>query len=185
MIRLLDRNQEILDMLQTERFFLKEIQPTEIQLIYKGLSDPQVYQYYGVRFLTLEATKEQMEWYEMLKETGTGIWFGIYDKVDDAFCGAGGYNNLEKEHQKAEIGFWLYPAYWGKGIMSEVMPKLLEYGFEELDLNRIEGFVENDNSKCKKALAKINFRLEGTMRQAEFKNGKWIDVDIYAKLKNQ
>jgi ribosomal-protein-alanine N-acetyltransferase len=69
--------------------------------------------------------------------------------------------------------------------MSEVMPKLLEYGFEELDLNRIEGFVENDNSKCKKALAKINFRLEGSMRQAEFKNGKWIDVDIYAKLKNQ
>jgi ribosomal-protein-alanine N-acetyltransferase len=172
-------------MLPTERFFLKEIQPTDIQHIYKGLSDPRVYKYYGVRFLTLEATKEQMEWYEMLKETGTGIWFGIYDKVDNAFCGAGGYNNLEKEHQKAEIGFWLYPEYWGKGIMSEVMPKLLNYGFEELGLNRIEGFVENDNSKCKKALAKINFQLEGTMRQAEFKNGKLIDVDIYAKLKNQ
>ena len=59
----------------------------------------------------------------------------------------------------------------GKGI-GEVMPKLFEKGFTELNLNRIEGYVSSDNIKCKTALEKINFAYEGTMRESEIKNGK-------------
>lgn len=169
--------------LKTTRFKLKEIEQADIENVHKGLSNPDVTKYYDVHFPTIEATQEQMDWYAGLKKNETGIWWGIYSIETGEFCGAGGYNDLDKVHNKAEIGFWLLPAYWGKGIMSEVMPKLFEIGFEALNLNRIEGFVQNDNAKCKRALEKINFQFEGTMRASEFKDGKYIDVDIYSKLK--
>jgi [ribosomal protein S5]-alanine N-acetyltransferase len=169
--------------LQTHRFILKEIENTDIENIHKGLSNPELTKYYDVHFPTLEATKEQMDWYADLKQNGTGIWWGIYSKETQEFCGAGGYNSLVRTHKKAEIGLWLLPEFWGKGIMTEVMPLLFKIGFEQLDLNRIEGIVQSENSKCKQALAKINFTHEGCMRQWELKEGNFIDVDLYAILK--
>jgi ribosomal-protein-alanine N-acetyltransferase len=170
------------ELTKTKRFYLKEIQAEDITFIHKGLSDPEVTKYYAVHFSTLEDTKEQMEWYANLKKTGTGVWWGIYDKHSDEFLGAGGYNDLETSNRKAEIGFWLLKAHWGKGILKEVMPSILEIGFQELNLLRVEGFVDHENVKCKKALEKVNFTLEGTMRSFEIKDGVALDVDIYSML---
>jgi len=169
----------------TANYYLKEIQPSDIENIHKGLSNSEITKYYDVHFETLEDTKEQMDWYANLKKNGTGIWWGIYGKADDQFYGAGGFNNLEKENEKAEIGLWLLIEHWGKGILKEVMPLLFEKGFTTLGLNRIEGFVVSDNLKCKRALEKINFTYEGTIREGEIKNGEKIDIDIYAILKRE
>ncbi len=168
--------------MKTERFILKEIQDEDIKFIHRGLSDERVTKHYAVHFPTLEDTREQMDWYADLKKNGTGIWWGIYDATGE-FYGAGGFNGLDKDNKKAEIGLWLYPEFWGKGILTEVMPLLFQAGFNELGLNRIEGFVESTNSKCKKALEKINFKYEGTLRECELKDGQYLDVDIYAIIK--
>ena len=171
--------------MKTENFYLKEIISSDIHNIHKGLSDPDITKYYDVHYPTLEDTKEQMAWYAELKKNGTGIWCGIYGLTDDVFRGAAGYNGLEKEHRKAEIGMWLLKDYWGQGILKEIMPKLFEFGFYQLGLNRIEGYVVSDNLKCKNALEKINFTYEGTMRECEVKRGRTIDVDIYSILKKE
>jgi [ribosomal protein S5]-alanine N-acetyltransferase len=63
------------------------------------------------------------------------------------------------------------------------MPLICTYGFEALGLHRIEGLVESDNRNCKNAMRKLDFRHEGTMVDCEMKNGKFISLDIYAKLK--
>lgn len=170
--------------LETKRLILKQIQQEDIQNIYNGLSNPEVIKYYGISFDTLEATKEQMVWFKNLEETETGIWWRICSKESNTFYGAGGFNGLSKEHKKAEIGFWLLPDFWGKGFMQEAFPIICNYGFENLNLNRIEGFVDSENKNCKKAIEKMNFKLEGTMRECEIKNGKYLNVDIYSKLKN-
>lgn len=171
--------------MKTENYLLKEIEQTDIEHIHKGLSDPEITKYYAVHFPTLESTQEQMDWYSKLKEDGTGIWWGIYSLSDNQFCGAGGFNDLEKHHKKAEIGLWLLKEYWGQGILKEVMPRLFEEAFTKLGLNRIEGYVDSENVKCKAALEKINFTYEGTMRECEIKDGKKMNVDIYAILKRE
>lgn len=65
------------------------------------------------------------------------------------------------------------------------MPKLFEKGFANLELNRIEGYVVSDNTKCKRALEKTNFTYEGTMPESEVKNGQKISVDFYPMLKSE
>lgn len=67
--------------------------------------------------------------------------------------------------------------------MQEAFPLICNYGFGTLGLNRIEGFVDTENTSCKKAVEKLNFKHEGTMRNCEIKDGKFLSVAIYAKLK--
>lgn len=171
--------------IKTERFLLRQFIESDLENIFKGLSDPEIIKYYGVSYKTLEATKEQMEFFTNLEKEGTGIWWAICSLDNTIFYGAGGLNNLNKEHKKAEIGFWLLKDYWGQGIMTEVMPFICEFGFNKLGLHRIEGLVETENLNCKNAMKKLDFILEGTMQNCEIKNGKFISLHIYAKLNHK
>lgn len=171
--------------MKTDRLILRDIIQSDIQNIHKGLSHPDVIKYYGVSFMTLEATQEQMDWYANLEKTGTGKWFAVCSPDGGIFYGAGGYNDVDKNHRRAEIGFWLLPEYWGKGYMGEAMSAIFEYGFDKLNLHRIEGFVDHENKKCKSAVAKVGFVYEGTMKDSEVKNGEFRSTDIYAKFNPQ
>ncbi|MFT3909695.1 MAG: GNAT family N-acetyltransferase [Ferruginibacter sp.] len=168
--------------LKTERFLLRQFNDNDIENVFKGLSHPDIIKYYGVSYKTLESTKAQMEFFADLEKNETGIWWAVCSPDNKIFYGAGGLNSLSKEHKKAEIGFWLLTEHWGKGMMTEAMPLIIEYGFKKLGLHRIEGIVESDNAACKKAIEKLNFKLEGTMKECEIKNGRFISLDIYAKL---
>lgn len=166
----------------TQRLILRSIQDNDLQNIYRGLSDPKVIKHYGVSFSSLEETKEQMDWYRQLQENETGIWFAMELKDSNEFIGAVGLNDISKEHQRGELGFWLLPEFWGSGYISEVVPKVLEYGFQTLDLHRIEAWVETDNENSQKVLTRLGFRHEGTLRDHEIKDGKFISVDVFASI---
>ena len=169
----------------TERLYFRDIRPDDLPLVYAGLSHPKVIRHYGISFDSLEATREQMRWFANLEATQTGKWLALCETATDRFVGAGGFNGREAAHQKAEIGFWLLPEYWGNGYMTEAMPRLLEFGFQELDLHRIEGYVETDNHACRRAMIKLPFELEGVMRDCERKDDRWISVALYAALRPQ
>ncbi len=170
--------------LESERVILRQFIDSDLENVFKGLSHPEIIKYYGISFDSIEATKEQMIWFADLEKNENGIWWAVCSQIDGRFLGAGGLNNLSKENKKAEIGFWLLPESWGKGIMTETIPLILNYAFKNIGLHRIEGFVETKNTNCKKALAKLKFNLEGTMQDCEIKNGEFISLDIYSKLAN-
>lgn len=169
----------------THNYRLRELESSDIKNIYKGLSDHEITQFYDVHFESLKATEEQMDWYNALKKEKTGLWWGIYNIKNNAFCGAAGFSGRDTEHQKAEIGFWLLKEFWGRCILKEVMPRLFEYGFTPMGLNRIEGYVDAENLKCKRALTKVDFFYEGTMRECEIRDGKTKSVAIYSILKSE
>lgn len=171
---------ENLPTIYTDRFKLRNITDSDIEHIFAGLSHPEVIRYYGINFDTLEATKVQMQWYAEPEQ----YWWAICSPENNTFFGAAGLNNLSSIHQKAEIGIWLFPSYWGQRIMEEIIPTLCNFGFEQLGLHRIEGYVESNNANCKKAMAKLDFIHEGTLVDYEIKNGQFISVEVYAILNN-
>ncbi len=170
--------------IRTNRLYLRQFIAEDLANVFKGLSHPDIIKYYGVSYHSMEATKAQLDFFAGLEENETGIWWAVCSPDNSIFYGAGGLNDLKREHKKAEIGFWLLSDHWGKGIMLEAIPLICKYGFEELGLHRIEGIVETKNSNCKKAMAKLNFSHEGTMIDCEIKNGEFISLDIYAMLKS-
>lgn len=168
--------------LRSPRLHLRQFRQEDIHDVFYGLSHPDVIKYYGVHFDTLKATQEQMNWFVSLETNRTGIWWAICRAEGSAFLGAAGFNNWSHGHRKAEIGFWLLPEYWGKGIVSEALPLVCNYGFGKMGLHRIEAFVESENLNSKTAMSKMGFSLEGTMVDCEIKNGRFISLDIYARL---
>ena len=169
--------------LKTERLLLRQFVESDLENVFKGLSDPEIIKYYGVSYQTLDDTKAQLRFFADLEKDNTGIWWAVCSLDNDRFYGAGGLNSLSKEHKKAEIGFWLLKEYWGQGIMTEAIPLICNYGFDHLGLHRIEGFVESENENCKNAMKKLSFKHEGTMTDCEIKNERFISLDIYANIK--
>ena len=170
--------------IQTENYLLRQIDAGDLENIYSGLSNGDVVKYYDISFGSLEETKEQMAWYAELEKTGKGIWWAISSKDRKIFFGAVGYNNRHADYKKADFGFWLLPEFWGNGVLRETVPKVCEYGFKVLKLNRIEAQVESENKACKSLMLKVNFKHEGTLREYEIKNRQFIDLEIYSKLRS-
>jgi len=168
--------------LKTDRLILRKILPEDKHIIFEGLSNKKVIEYYGISFTKFEDVQIQMDWFEDLLKNETGIWWGIAFKDSKELIGACGFNDWQKEHKKSEIGAWLLPEYWGKSIIVEAINKISEYAFNNMAIHRIEGVVETNNTKCKRLLDKLSFVYEGTLKDAEIKDGKYISLDYYSKI---
>ena len=74
--------------------------------------------------------------------------------------------------------------YWNQGYGTETMRVMCRYGFEELNLNRIWLRVYETNPRGRNAYQKAGFVHEGTLREAEYKRGRYIDVHVMSVLKS-
>ena len=168
--------------ISTQRFVLKQILPEDQEFIFKGLSHPEVVPYYGVQYKTFESTKVQMDFYDRLWRERTGTWWKIMEKGNNTPVGACGINNYQFRHEKAEMGYWLIPEHWGRGIMKEVLPVMINHVFTHWKLHRLEAVIEEGNDSSMKLAERLGFQLEGVMRESEIKNGKRINLLMYSLL---
>ncbi|MBL7741044.1 MAG: GNAT family N-acetyltransferase [Chitinophagaceae bacterium] len=168
--------------LETTRFFLKQIVPEDQGFIFKGLSDPQVIPFYGVQYKTFEETKGQMEFYERIRNEATGCHWKIVDKISAEPAGVCGFNGYQAQHEKAEIGYWLLPEYWKKGIMQKVLPVMIHHIFSTWKMHRLESVIEEGNEASCRLAEKLGFTYEGMLRESEIKNGKRISLLMYSLL---
>jgi RimJ/RimL family protein N-acetyltransferase len=82
-----------------------------------------------------------------------------------------------------EIGYWLGEAYWGRGMMTEAVRAVTEWGLAELKLVRIEASVYARNAASARVLEKAGFVYEGRRRARYFKEGEYIDGLMYARVR--
>lgn len=83
----------------------------------------------------------------------------------------------------AEIGYWLTPAYWGRGIMTEAVRRICRETFEKTDIVRIYAEVFAPNAASLRVLEKCGFVREGIKRRSVFKNGEFCDSIVMALIK--
>ncbi|GGA85422.1 GNAT family N-acetyltransferase [Ornithinibacillus halotolerans] len=170
--------------LETNRLILRQITEKDAEDILKYLSDEEVMQYYGLEpFESIHDALEEISWYQSLQNNKTGTRWGITLKESDVVIGSCGFHNTNSEHYRTEIGFELSKEYWGKGIAREAVEAILTYGFNELNLNRIEALIEPPNQSSQKLVERLGFIREGLLRDYEFTSGKFDDLYMYSLLK--
>jgi ribosomal-protein-alanine N-acetyltransferase len=124
-----------------------------------------------------------MDWFKQIWEEETGIWWGIcYKETPERMLGACGLNGWNKTHNLAEIGYWLLPSYQRQGIMNEAVSSMLQYAFRHMKMHRVHAIVEPENTSSVRLLEQLGFLQEGHQRDAEFKNGKYIDLLLFGLL---
>jgi RimJ/RimL family protein N-acetyltransferase len=72
---------------------------------------------------------------------------------------------------------------WSKGFGKEVTNMMVEYAFETLNLNRIQLHVSVENERAVNAYKKVGYQIEGTLRQAMFHHGRYVDFFVMGILK--
>lgn len=102
---------------------------------------------------------------------------------DKAVGSIGVFRQGNIHRQTAEMGYFVAEEYWGKGIMTEAVKQACEYVFAESDILRIYAEPFAYNSASCRVLEKAGFQLEGVLRQNAVKNGRLLDMKMYARIK--
>ncbi|MBI2749784.1 MAG: GNAT family N-acetyltransferase [Burkholderiales bacterium] len=117
--------------------------------------------------------------------SGERIRLGIERLADHALIGICTLFNLDAQCRSAEIGYGLLSDAWGQGYMHEAVVALLDYGFGELKLNRVEADIDPRNTRSAKSLERAGFTKEGLLRESCIVNGVLTDSARYGLLQRE
>ncbi|MGG0720516.1 GNAT family protein [Robertmurraya massiliosenegalensis] len=174
----------IFPVLETERLELRQVTKEDAPHILSYLSDEEVMQYYGLEpFQTIEEALDEISWYQSILKNKTGIRWGITLKDQGEVIGSCGFHNRVPQHYRTEIGFELSRKYWGQGIAREAINAIIQYGFEHMEIHRIEALIEPPNLPSQKLVENQGFVREGLLRNYEFTREKFDDLYMYSLLK--
>jgi RimJ/RimL family protein N-acetyltransferase len=100
----------------------------------------------------------------------------IFDRSDGRLLGGTGFHTINWADREFELGYWIAPSEWGKGIAAEAAYAVCREAFRTLRLHRAHAGVYEFNLRSSKVLRRIGFRLEGRDRLRHRDGRKWVDV---------
>ncbi|UOQ48785.1 GNAT family N-acetyltransferase [Gracilibacillus caseinilyticus] len=170
--------------IETDRLNLRQVTKDDAESILAYLSDQDVMKHYGLEpFDSIDDALDEIAWYQAIFEKKTGIRWGITLKEQGRIIGSCGFLNIVSEHRRSEIGFELSKEYWGNGMASEALESVITYGFEQLNLQRVQALIEPPNISSQRLVERKGFIREGLLRNYEFTCGKFDDLLMYSLLK--
>jgi RimJ/RimL family protein N-acetyltransferase len=119
------------------------------------------------------------------KEPQSRFVFAIVHKKDASMIGCGEINIRDFQNKAGEISYIVNPAYWGKGIATDVARLLLDFGFKNLHLHRIFATCDPKNIGSSKVLEKCGMMFEGRIRHDLLMKDGWRDSLLYSMLEHE
>ena len=174
-------------MIKGTRVELAPLDRKHIDVFLKWFNDPEITQYL-LMYKPLTRDMEE-EWFDNLKKRENDVFFSILiheqnDKKTEKIIGNCSIQNINSKNRACSCGIIIgEKEYQGKGYGTEAMEMLIEYGFNTLNVNRIELTVYEFNIRAYKSYLKVGFVEEGRKRQARYHNGKYYDEVIMAILR--
>ena len=174
-----------LPVLETTRLLLRPLKMSDSQDVFAYSKDPEVARHVlWDAHQTIGQTRAYLRYILRQYRNGEPGSYGIVLKDSGRVIGTIGFMWVNTENQSAEVGYSLAREYWNHGIMTEALRAVLDLAFETLKLHRVEAQHETDNPASGRVMVKAGMRHEGTMRGRLFNKGRFVDVDIYAILRN-
>ena len=127
-----------------------------------------------------EDTRRNVQSNQMLHQRGYAKMFLIFH--DDALAGVLSFNAIEPANKTGYIGYWLDEAHQGKGILSRSLQAFMRHYVELGTVRRFVIKCRVDNHSSNAVALRNGFMLEGCLREAEYLNGRYDDVNTYARL---
>jgi len=169
--------------LETERLVLRFTDERDVDAYFAVYSDPQVARYLSRPAQQTRAQAEKMVANVMAGYAdGTSITFAMQRREDRAVIGNVMFFRIHEESRRAEIGYSMARAYWGRGYMDEALRAFIDYGFGSMKLNRIEADIDPRNAASARSLVRLGFREEGVLRERWIVAGEVSDTAYYGLL---
>ncbi len=116
------------------------------------------------------------------EEGAEASWLIFYN---GEIAGRIGIHYINHQNKCGSIGYWLGQAFVGKGIVTRACDKVIGYGFDTLELNRIELKCGTGNEKSAAIPQRLGFIREGVLRESEWVNDRFIDLHLFSLLRSE
>lgn len=177
---------EALPILRAERVRLRAIDRDDVDALFEIFSDPDVMRYWSSPPMVhrSEAAHLLARLEEHFRNRDLFQW-GIVRTDEDRVIGTCTLAHLNVANRRAELGFALARPHWRKGLMREALGALLDFGFGELNLHRLEADVDPRNAASLRILERLGFRREGFLRERWLTNGETQDTVLLGLLQKE
>ncbi len=189
---LLKINMEIEDIfgnlphLETERLILRKMTLDDAKDMFEYASDPEVVKYtLWDNHKSVEDSREFLKMAIRKYDNHEVSEWGVVFKENNKFIGTCGYAWWRPVHNRAEIGYAISRKYWGKGLMTEAVKEVIKFGFDKMQLNRIEGTCFVGNIGSQRVLEKVRMTFEGILREQLLVKGIYRNLRLYSLLRRE
>jgi [ribosomal protein S5]-alanine N-acetyltransferase len=171
--------------LETPRLLLREIRHSDAPALFAVHGDPESMKWFGNDALPDEAAAIKLidtfsSWRVL---PNPGIRWGIQPKGQDTLVGTCGLFAWNRAWRKCTLGYELVAASRRNGYMHEALQTCLTWGFDNMDLNRIEANVHPDNAASIRSIERLGFRQEGLLRELGYWRRQFHDMYQYSLLR--
>lgn len=170
--------------ISTTRLLLRPLQDSDAAALFAIHSDPEVMRYWNT--LPWESTDVAHGFIKFDGEAqlnGRHLCVGIQPLGEQTLIGTCMLFSINAQCRRAELGYGMARAFWGKGLMHEALVAFLSYAFETMNLNRIEADTNPRNLASVKSLERLGFKKEGHLRERWIVKGEASDSSFYGLLK--
>ena len=170
---------KILPTLQTQRLLLRPMERSDFADMYDYARREDTSRYLvWTPHPSLEYTRNYLGYIAKLYRKGQFFDWAIVEKSSGRMIGTCGFTQLDLQHHVGEIGYVLNPTRHGRGYATEAVMRVLDYGFRELGLNRIEGRYMAENTPSRRVMERCGLSYEGVLRQSMLIKGVYRDIAI-------
>lgn len=170
--------------LETERLLLRRVTKDDLNEIFLLRSNPDTMKYIPRPLIKdYEGALEHLTMIDAKIENNEGINWAITLRDNPKMIGIIGHYRIQHENYRCEIGYMLLPEYNGKGIVSEAVNKVTDYGFTVMQMHSIEGIIDPANIASEKVLQKNGYTKEAHLLENMYYEGQFLDTVIYSLLK--
>ncbi len=168
--------------LETDRLILVEITKEYIDALFEMYSDKEIAFFFCIEpHANANETLRKIESIESDFRNGKAIEWAIVLKDLNTMVGTVGFNTYKKGF-KGNIGYGIHRKFWRRGFACEAIREIVRYGFEELNLHRIEADVDPRNHASVALMHKLGFLKEGHIRDNEYFLGEFCSTIVFGKL---
>ncbi len=172
--------------LETGRLLLRSFNEGDVNDIFEYASEPDVSKYLPWEtHASVEATKEFLKKSKEIFQAADNIDWGIELKTEKKLVGAISIRNWNDQNKCGDIGYVLSKKYWGKGITTEALRTIIQFGFGKLNINRMEAHCDENNPASYRVMEKAGMRYEGTLREKVFIKGRFVTIRFYSILRKE
>lgn len=172
--------------IETNRLMLKGLFPQDMTILFEKYPKEEIKSILGHQ--SEEAYQKEAFKYQngYSSYNRSFLLFLMEDKASGKIIGRCGLHNWNTDHARAEIGYFMEDeSFKQKGLMSEAVEAIVDYGFKILNLNRIEALVADYNTASLRLLEKNGFVQEGVLRNHYLVNEVFEDSLMFAKLREE
>lgn len=170
--------------LDAGRVRLRWLTEADVPALLSIFGDPAVTRYWGFGTLPdLAAAATLLADIHGQFRAGTLFQWGV--EAGGAVVGTCTLAALDPANRRAELGFALGRAHWGRGHMAAALPAVLGFAFGRLGLHRVFADADPRNDPSIRQLEKLGFRREGVLRQHYLAAGEWQDGVVYGLLRSE